>query len=218
METRQRPDAMRAEELGFVQHARQNAAHFLLVDGRQHPPVDDARSLGQMRVGGQIAVALQKQARACPEIGQSGEYVLFKHGNGGKRKQSDDRTHLQTHGATVRQAQHVIEESIFLVPGFVLVLADAVQRASDQQRVLEKLLDKLFIEGFVQREFDGDAQHLLAEKHHPGRPVGLVQIATRGQGRRTVEHSDIVESQKASLEDIGAGPVLAIDPPCEVHQ
>ena len=120
--------------------------------------------------------------------------------------------------AAVRKAQHVVEEAVLLVPHFVVVLAHPVHRAGDGQRVLEELLDELLVERLVQRELDRDAQHLLAEEHHPRRAVGLVEVAAGGQRRRAVEHADVVEPEKAALEDVGAGAILAVDPPGEVDQ
>ena len=70
----------------------------------------------------------------------------------------------------------------------------------------------------VQRELDGDAQHLLAEEHHPGRAVRLVEVAAGGQRRGAVEDADVVEPEEAAFEDIGAGAILAIDPPREIDQ
>ena len=120
--------------------------------------------------------------------------------------------------AAVRQPQHVVEESVLLVPHLVLVRAHAVHGARDRQRVAEELLDELLVVRLVQCELDRDAQHLLAEEHHPGGAIRLVEVATGGQRRGAVEHPYVVETEKAAVEHIGAGAVLAVDPPGEVHQ
>ena len=91
-------------------------------------------------------------------------------------------------------------------------------RAGDEQRVLEELLDELLVQRLVQRQLDRDAQHLLAEEHHPRGAVGLVEVAAGGQRRRAVEHADVVQAEEAAFEDVGAGAVLAVDPPGEVDQ
>ena len=146
------------------------------------------------------------------------EDVLLEDRHRGQRQQADDRAHLQARRAAVREAQHVVEEAVLLVPHLVVALAHPVHRAGDEQRVLEELLDELLVERLVQRQLDRDAQHLLAEEHHPRRAVGLVEVAAGGQRRRAVEHADVVEPEEAALEDVGAGAVLAVDPPGEVDQ
>ena len=111
---------------------------------------------------------------ACAECRQLRENVIFEHRHGGDRQQADDRAHLEALGAAVRQPQHVVEESVFLVPHFVVVLAHAVHGPRDRQGVTEEFLDKLLVVPFMQRELDGNTQHLLAEEHHPRRPVRLI--------------------------------------------
>src|SRR6516164_1119133 len=69
------------------------------------------------------------------------------------------------------------------------------------------------------RQLDGDVEHLLTEERHPGGAVSLLQMASGRQRRAAVENADIVEPQKATIEGIVAGAVLAVYPPGEVeHQ
>ena len=68
------------------------------------------------------------------------------------------------------------------------------------------------------RQFDGDLQHVLAEQRHPGRAVGLFQVAAGRQRRAAIEHADVVQPEEAAFEDVSARAVLAIDPPGEVQQ
>ena len=81
------------------------------------------------------------------------------------------------------------------------------------------------------KEFDGDVlvnrvpvceqqrhlKHIEAELCHPGRAVGLLKNFAR-KDHRAVERANIVEPQKAALENIIASRVLAVDPPCKVDQ
>ena len=54
---------------------------------------------------------------------------------------------------------------------------------------------------------------------HPGGAVGLVDVAAGRQRLRAVEDADVVEPEKAALEDVAAVGVLAVHPPGEIqHQ
>ena len=216
---RQRADAVRAEELGLVQHAREDAPQLRLVHDGQHPAVGDARYCGQVHVAPRArGGGAMKCRRTLAELRQLREDVLFEDRHRRQRQQSDDRAHFEPRRRAVRQPQHVVEEAVLLVPHFVVAIADPVHGAGDVERVLEELLDELLVLRLVQRQLDGDAQHLLAEEHHPRRAVRLVEVAAGGQRERAVEHADVVEPEEAALEDIGAGAILAIDPPGEVDQ
>ena len=98
------------------------------------------------------------------------------------------------------------------------MLAHAIHGAGDPQGVLEELGDELFIERFMQRQFDGNAQHLLTVEDPPRRTVGLVQEAPGRQRRAAIEDTDVVEPEEPSLEDVVAAAILAVDPPGEVDQ
>ena len=163
-------------------------------------------------------MAADELPRTFAKPRQLREDVLFEDRDGGQRQEPDDRAHLEARRGAIREAQDVVEEAVLLVPHFVVAIADPVHGAGDGQRVLEELLDELLVQRLVQRELDGDAQHLLAEEHHPGRAVRLVEVAAGGQRRRAVEHADVVEPEEAALEDVGAGAILAVDPPGEIDQ
>ena len=174
--------------------------------------------IGQVHVGDELRMAAHELRGRVRETSAASRDVLFEDGDRRERQQADDRAHLEARARAVGEAQHVVEEAVLLVPHFVLVLANPVHGAGDPQRVLEELLDELLVERFVQRKLHGDAQHLLAEEHHPGRAVGLVEVAAGRQRRRAVEYADVVEAEKAAFEHIGAGAVLAVDPPSEIDQ
>ncbi|OPY90220.1 MAG: hypothetical protein A4E73_02606 [Syntrophaceae bacterium PtaU1.Bin231] len=84
--------------------------------------------------------------------------------------------------------------------------------------MLDELHDHVLVNGVVGRQFHGELQHVLAEERHPGRAVGLLQVAAGRQGGAAVEDPDIVEAEEASLEDVLAEAVLAVHPPGEVQQ
>ena len=70
------------------------------------------------------------------------------------------------------------------------------------------------MDGDLPRQF----QHVLAEEGHPGRAVGLLEVAAGGQRGAAVEDADVVEAEKAALKDVFAEAVLAVHPPGEVQQ
>jgi hypothetical protein len=47
--------------------------------------------------------------------------------------------------------------------------------------MLDELVGDLFVHRVVFGENEGDLQHVLAVKRHPGRPVRLLQRAARGE-------------------------------------
>ena len=99
------------------------------------------------------------------------------------------------------------------------MLADAVHRVGDPHEMLDELVGDLFVHRVVFGENEGDLQHVLAVKRHPGRPVRLLQRAARGELGTPVEDADVVETEKAPGEHVAPGGVLAVDPPAEVqHQ
>jgi hypothetical protein len=85
--------------------------------------------------------------------------------------------------------------------------------------MFDKLGRHIGVAGIVRRQLNGNLEHILTEHSNPGRGVRLLQIAAAGHGRAAVEHTYVVQSQEASLENILAKAVLAVHPPGEVqHQ
>ena len=85
--------------------------------------------------------------------------------------------------------------------------------------MLDELEGDLFVHRVVFGQNEGDLQHALAVKRHPGRPVRLLQRAARGELGAAVEDADVVETQKSPGEHVAPGGILAVDPPVEVqHQ
>ena len=72
------------------------------------------------------------------------------------------------------------------------------------EEMLEEFGGDILIGIVVLRQLDGDAQHVEAVHRHPGGAVGLLQRAARRAVARAVEDADIVQAQKAALEDIAA--------------
>ncbi len=192
------------EELVLVEHAREHAAQLVLVDDRQHASLGDAGLVRQMRVRHEFRVPRHEEPRIDRETAAACCMVsCLEHGRRGQRQQPDHRAHLQARGAAVGQAQHVVEEAVFLVPHLVLALADAVHRGGDPQRSARRTSSDISsYSGSFSGQLERDLEHVLAEERHPGRAVGLLQVAARGQRRAAVEHADVVEPEEAALEHV----------------
>jgi len=130
------------------------------------------------------------------KVGQVLKVCFFKQSHGRQRQQPHHRAHLQAHRRAIRQPQDIVEETVLLIPHFILVFAQPVHRPGNPHRMLEKFADELLVQGIVDRQFDGNPEHLLTEKDHPGGAVRLFQVASGGQGRTAVEHPDIVQPRK----------------------
>src|SRR6266699_4746344 len=84
--------------------------------------------------------------------------------------------------------------------------------------MLEKFAGDVFISGIFFRQLESDRQHVQAIHAHPTRAVGLFEVASSGERRRTVKDSNIVEAQESTLKDIRAVRIFAIYPPSEIQE
>jgi hypothetical protein len=94
VKARQRANAVRAEELRFVQHARQDAPQFLLVtiDSMRRSATPAARAV---HVGGELGVALPELPARSANFGSLARMSHSKTRDRGQRQQTDDRAHLE---------------------------------------------------------------------------------------------------------------------------
>src|SRR5262245_10808716 len=67
-------------------------------------------------------------------------------------------------------------------------------------------------------QFACNLEHVFAIQGHPCCTIGLLQISAGRQRSTAVEYANIVEAQKASLEDVLTRSVFAVDPPSEIEQ
>ena len=67
-------------------------------------------------------------------------------------------------------------------------------------------------------ELEGHHGHVQGEHGHPAGGVGLLEAEAAGQGTGTVIDRDVVEPEKAPLEQVLALRILAVDPPGEIEQ
>src|ERR1700739_4591261 len=84
--------------------------------------------------------------------------------------------------------------------------------------MLKKFAGDIFISGIVLCKLQRDRQHVQALHTHPASAVGLLEVSAGWQGSGSVKNSDIVETQKAALEDIGAIRIFPIHPPGEIQE
>ena len=143
---------------------------------------------------------------------------LGNHARGAEREQSHERAHLQAHGRPVGQTQHVVEKAVFLVPQFVRRLPHPIHGPGDPEEMLDELERHVLVHRVVERQLQGQLQHVLGIEGHPGGPIRLLQVAARRQGGAAIEHPDVIEAEEPALEDVFAGEVFPVDPPGEVDQ
>src|SRR5713226_5312875 len=83
--------------------------------------------------------------------------------------------------------------------------------------MLEELCRDVFVDMIIRRQFERYAHQVQRVHRHPGGGVGLVDVAALGQRLAAVKDADVVEAEKAALEDVAALGVLAVDPPGEIE-
>ena len=122
--------------------------------------------------------------------------------HGEERDQADHGADFQGRTLSVRQRQDVVEESVFGVPQFDILAAEIVHRFADVNEMLEELAGDIFVGGIVLGEFQRDRQHVETIHAHPAGAVGLLDMSAGGQRLAAVEDADIVEAEKAALENV----------------
>src|SRR5262249_27259741 len=89
-------------------------------------------------------------------------------------------------------------------------VAAVYHRRGNPQVVLQELVTHPKVFGIAHCQLDGDSQHVLRKKSHPGGAVGLFQIAPSRQRGAAIEDADVVQSEEPSLEDVPAGAVFRL--------
>src|SRR5215470_13337706 len=98
--------------------------------------------------------------------------------------------------------QEVVKKPIFAIPHLIVMFANPIHGICDPQEVLEEPEGNVLIHGIVIRQNQRNLQHVLAVERHPGSAVGLIQMATRGKGSAAIKDPDVVQSEKATGEDV----------------
>src|SRR6516225_1330729 len=118
----------------------------------------------------------------------------------------------------VGEMEHVIVETVFLVPKFDAFAATVVHRVRDMNEMFEELAGHTFISGVLTSEFERYSKHVQAVHAHPAGAVGLFKVTAGGERSRSVEYADVVETKEAALENVHTFGILAIHPPGEIQQ
>ena len=114
--------------------------------------------------------------------------------------------------------KHVVIKTIFRVPQLDTLAAEVVHRFANIDEVFEEFAGDVFVGGIFSGELERDRQHVQTVHTHPAGAVGLLDVAAGRKRFAAIEHADIVEPEKAALENVAAFGVFAIDPPGEVEQ
>ena len=114
--------------------------------------------------------------------------------------------------------QHIVVKFILLVPEPDSLAAEIVHRAGDPEEMLEEFGRDIFVNRILARELERDAHHVQAKHSHPAGAVALLEMAAVGQRRAPIEDADVIEPEKAALENILALGIFAVHPPGESDQ
>src|ERR1700692_713575 len=112
------PDAIRAQEFLFVEHASQDTAQPVLIyecsdtATCKSPVTRPACMYAVTQLGHTLHPFLQDVHHSR----HSFALPLLDYGGGTQGQQAHYGTHLEPFGTTVRQAQHIVVETILLVP------------------------------------------------------------------------------------------------------
>src|ERR1700736_6462054 len=81
--------------------------------------------------------------------------------------------------------------------------------------MLEKFGRDIFVNVILARELDRDSHQVQGKHSHPAGAVALLEMSAIVKNRAAIEHADVVETEKAALENIISLGVLAVYPPGE---
>ncbi len=165
-----------------------------------------------------IGVIVDEPLHAALEARQAIDNFRLQRFHGEERDEAYHGANLKVVLASIRQSENVIVEAILVVPQGHAINADIVHGVRDVDEVLEELAGDIFVSNIFLGEFQGNGQHIQAVHAHPTGAVGLFEMSTSGERGGAIEDSDIVESQEAALENVGAVGILAIHPPSEIQK
>src|SRR6185437_15540620 len=215
--TRERADAVWAEEFIFIQHPGQHTPEFGFVQDRAEPAAFAAEHGWVMDKCLQLRSYVEILFEPVREVRIFFAECIFEYTDSAERQQADHRADLQSLTPAVRQLEHVIKEAILFIP-HACIAAGMHRGRSNGEEVLDKLCQHVQIGLVVQRQFPGYLKHIQTEKRHPGGAIGLFEISARGQWRAAVEDADVIQSEESTFEGVFAKTILAIEPPGEIQQ
>src|SRR5215469_2368015 len=145
--------------------------------------------------------------------------VGIKHGRSAKRQQPYHGTDLQPRGISVGEMKEIVEESILLIPHFVVALADTIHSIGDPGKMFEETVSNLFVHRVGLGKNERNLEHRQAVECHPCRAVRLVEMPAGREFRAPIKYTDVVQSEEPAGKNVSSLRILAIYPPLEVqHQ
>src|SRR5215472_802423 len=98
--------------------------------------------------------------------------------------------------------EQVVKEPVFGVPHLITIVPDPIHGVRDPKEMLQETQGDVLIDGVVLGQNQCDLHHALTVECHPSRAVGLIQVTPCGELSATVEHPNIVQTEKSPGEDI----------------
>src|SRR5689334_16428610 len=115
--------------------------------------------------------------------------------------------------------KNVVKEFILFIPQRDAFACDIVHGFRNEQEMLKEFQSDIFVGRIMTSELQRNGKHIEAKHSHPTRAVTLFNVTSGWEWSAAVEHTNVIQAQKAALKDIQTFGVFAVDPPGEVqHQ
>ena len=125
MHLRDGADAVRRQELALVEHHVQHAPQLIAVENRQQAPLAPAWCPHAGHVLGQVGPVLDEPFETSAESVVPHQCFRLERLHGEQRNQADERSNLERGARVVGRVQHIVEESVLVVPEVVAAAAVA---------------------------------------------------------------------------------------------
>ena len=79
--------------------------------------------------------------------------------------------------------------------------------------MLEELAGNVLVDAAVLSQFESNVQHVQRVEGHPSSGISLLESTTTRERFRAVENTDVIQTEKTTLENVVSVRVLAVDPP-----
>src|ERR1041385_7634462 len=109
--------------------------------------------------------------------------------------------------------QNVIIKLVLFVPEADTSATEFVHSGSNRKEMFEKLGCDIFVNVILQSELDRYPEHVQTKHPHPARAIALFQSGAVGKPIVSVEHANVVESEKTAFENVVALRILPVYPP-----
>src|SRR5438270_2814900 len=119
---------------------------------------------------------------------------------------------------SIRQVQHVIEEFVGFIPQADPIATHVVHGRGNPKEMFEELDSDIFVDRVLPRQFQRDSHQIQGKHPHPAGGIALFKMTAPRKRGAPIENTDIIQSEKAALEDVSPSGVFAVDPPGEVEQ